>query len=429
MTRRWPMKVFKYQLARLPATLRVPSFSTLPYSTISHPRPLMVLNKLASSAHLFNLAGEAHGKQLAKLGGHNLRGADVPKAKFLVCIAHCSLARLPYELPVPQPHITLMVEGGSLKARCSALLNANLQGLEPGQLFTCKVKRTKDDPKHLFNHASQQHRVEPPDSIFMEPERPTVASNLLARSLDPSSSPSFTVPTFSDEDDYRHSLIPVAHSWLLLLSRHRTLIDPTNVKTRHDFCQALSQYHHALCSLIAGTPVFRESRRRNRTTFCFPGLFPGFLRAFTSGADNDWLSGRGRPNSRTKIWSNLSSHSSEKEEWTLEVESRKQDAFNKTLSGLKIVGYPRSKALVLLFRRLIGGFCYSPDARKFSNILHRCIFRGCRWQPFSRKMNQMMTMSQLRSRLQTPPSAPTLRQPFHLSSRGATLDSDCCSHA
>ena len=310
---------------------------------------LLIKNKLASFedfVHLPNLAGEAHGKQLSTLGGHNLRNAGVPKAKSMVCIVRWSLAGLPYEPPAPQPHINLLVEGGSLRAHCSAVLNADFQGLKPGKLFARKVKSTKDDLKHLFNQASRQHRVEragaPTNSISMEPVCSTATSDVnMTRSLGPSSSssPTFAVPALSDEDEdegYLHSLTAVAHRWLTfeqLFPRRRALSNPTIEEARHDFCQALIQSFPDHLPRDISSQVSPSSEDSVGPTLLDHASMvspPASSRSVVGEKSPEFSD-----EELQREFDNFSFHSSDEEEWTSEIESRKQNTFNRMLLGMK----------------------------------------------------------------------------------------------
>ncbi|KAF8441423.1 hypothetical protein L210DRAFT_2071805 [Boletus edulis BED1] len=118
--------------------------------------------------------------RVAKRCTQSLRNAAVPRAKSL-------------------PHINIVAEGRSLKARCPAVLHGDLDNTSP------------------------KHRVEtarrPGGSISAEPASPTTASTVGSSSpMISSSSPVISDTTCSDqweEDEYHcHRLLAVTQSWL-----------------------------------------------------------------------------------------------------------------------------------------------------------------------------------------------------------------------
>ncbi|KAF8553059.1 hypothetical protein OG21DRAFT_1485711 [Imleria badia] len=313
---------------------------------------LLIKNKHASFedvAHLsISPAGDTPNGRLAKLPMQSLRNAGVPKAKSL-------------------PHINLLAEGGSLKAHCSAVLNADLRKLKPKELIVGRVKSAKDNLRQLFDGASLRQRAEPArgssDSISTEPACSTTASNVgTSGLLDSSSSLAVSVPAPLDEqdedEDHIHRLISVAQSWLdfeRLFSRRRARSDQTidSEEARHDFCQALVQ-SFSDHSLVASPPQAPQSSSNladlpSFRPICSPtGYSPApsattlmdqtavTLHLFDSTVqEKPAQSPEFSDEELRREFDEFSFHSSQEEDWTSEVESRKQNAMNRALSGMK----------------------------------------------------------------------------------------------
>lgn len=260
-----------------------------------------------------------------------------------------------------------MAEGGSLKAHCSAVLSADLQ--RPGKLLARKVKSAKEDLGHLFNNTSAKQPVD----LVSAPGDSTAPSLVgTPSSLDSSSSPAINVPALLDDQDdddnnHLHSLVVVAQSWLdfeRLFPRRRAPSDPTIEEARRGFCQALVQLVSDRPSAVS--PPQRESdprtpvRAPNERHASPPGSsLPSACPA--SPASSSASSGTTLANQTTRTicpfestapekparspefsdedlerdFDAFSFHSSQEEEWTSEVESRRQNAFNRALSDMK----------------------------------------------------------------------------------------------
>jgi hypothetical protein len=246
------------------------------------------------------------------------------------------------------------------------VLNADLHKLKPRGLIARKVKSAKEDLRQLFDDASLKQRVETArgssDSISTELACSTTASNVgNFNSLDSSSSLAVSVPAHSDEQDeedgdYLRCLTAVARSWLdfePLFSRCRALSDQTIEEARHDFCQALVQSFsdrsptasplqvsqssgslvdfpsfHPACSSPGYSPAPSATTLANQTTLTFrpfESMIPE-KRAQSPEFSDEELQ---------REFDEFSFHSSQEEEWTSEVESRKQNAMNRALSDMK----------------------------------------------------------------------------------------------
>ncbi|KAN0078135.1 hypothetical protein V8E55_010192 [Tylopilus felleus] len=324
---------YKYQ-----ATLPQPSFPLssdihaarslcpLPSSTIPHLRSfdmvLLIKNKHASFEDVARLSLPPAGDtptsgRLAKLGMQRLRNAGVPKAMSL-------------------PHINLFVEGGSL----GAVLNADLHKLKPKELIARRVKSAKEDLRQLFDNA-------------------TASDSGISSSLDSSVSLAVSVPTPLDEkdeddEDHIHRLTAIAQSWLdfeRLFSQSRSRFDQTIEEARHNFCQALVQSlsdHSPVAS-----PLQFSSDLADLPSFDPVSSLPGYSPApsFTTWTNQTTITCpqfessvlNGKPNQLPEFsdeelqreFDKFSFHSSQDEEWTSEVESRKQNAINRALLDMK----------------------------------------------------------------------------------------------
>ena len=246
------------------------------------------------------------------------------------------------------------------------MLNADLHKLKPRELIARKVKSAKEDLRQLFDDASLKQRVETArgssDSISTELACSTTGSNVgNFGSLDSSSSLSVSVPADSDEqdeeyEDHLRCLTVVAQSWLdceRLFSRCRALSDQTIEEARQDFCQALVQSFsdcsltasplqvsqsslglvdspsfHPTCSSPEYSPAPSATTLANQTTLTF--------RPFESMVpEKPAQSPEFSDEELRREFDEFSFHSSQEEEWTSEVESRKQNAMNRALSDMK----------------------------------------------------------------------------------------------
>lgn len=240
------------------------------------------------------------------------------------------------------------------------MLNADLQNLKPGKLFARKVKSAKEDLRHLFDNASLKQPVDPARA----PGDSISATSLVGTpsSLVPSSSP---VPALlddqddQDDDDHFHCLTVVAQSWLdfeRLFTRRRALPDPTIDEARHDFCQALVQSfsdHSPVASSLedGDTPLqvppspgnLVDLSSAHPTSLIFSPPSPAIALAnqkivcsFESTApENPAQSPEFSDEDLKREFDRFSFDSSQEEEWTSELDSKKQNAINRTLSDMK----------------------------------------------------------------------------------------------
>ena len=242
------------------------------------------------------------------------------------------------------------------------MLNTDLQKLKPRELIARKVKSAKEDLRQLFDNASVKQpagtAIGPSDSSPAEPACSTTASNVSRfSSLHSLSSPAVSVPDNSDDEDEGHvrRLIVVAHGWLdfeRLFSRCRAAPDQTIEGARHDFCQALVQSFsvssptaspqvpqssdnladfpsfHPICSSPGYSPAPSASTLANQTSLTlrpFESMVPEKPAQSPDFSDEELQ----------REFDEFSFHSSQEEEWTSEVESRKQNAINRALSDMK----------------------------------------------------------------------------------------------
>ena len=242
------------------------------------------------------------------------------------------------------------------------MLNTDLNKLKPRELIARKVKSAKEDLRQLFDNASLKQPAEtargPSDSSPAEPACSTTASNVSRfSSLHSLSSPAVSVPDNSDDEDEDHvrRLIVVARGWLdfeRLFSRCRAAPDQTIEGARHDFCQALIQSFsdssppsplqvphssdnltnfpsfHPSCSSPEYSPAPSASTLANQTSLT---LWPSESTVPEKPAQSPDFSDE----ELQREFDEFSFHSSQEEEWTSEVESRKQNAINRALSDMK----------------------------------------------------------------------------------------------
>ncbi|KAI9463873.1 hypothetical protein HD554DRAFT_2123484 [Boletus coccyginus] len=284
---------------------------------------LLIKNKLASFEDVAHLsvspAGGTPAGPLAKLRLQSLRSAGVPKAKSL-------------------PHINLSAEGGSLKAHCTAVLNADLHRLKPRELIARKVKSAKEDLRQLFDDASVKQRVEPASnpsgSVSTEPPRSTTPSNASNFSSLGSPSPLPIAPSDEqdeEDEDHIHRLTAVAQGGrgmtFARLSFDRSRI-PRLLLPRSRYLGLFdlidSSPFHPICAFAGYSPTPSATTLANQTTVAFrvvsekPAQSPEF-------SDEELQ----------REFDQFSFHSSQDEEWTSETESRKQNAMNRALSDMK----------------------------------------------------------------------------------------------
>ena len=243
------------------------------------------------------------------------------------------------------------------------MLNTDLQKLKPRELIARKVKSAKEDLRQLFDNASLKQpadiAVGPSDSSPAELACSTTASDVNRfSSLDSLSSPAVSVPDNSDDEDEDHvrRLIVVAHGWLdfeRLFSRCRAAPDQTIEGARHDFCQALIQSFsdssptasplqvpqssdnladfpsfHPICSSPGYSPAPSAITLANQTSLTlrpFESMVPEKPAQSPDFSDEELQ----------REFDEFSFHSSQEEEWTSEVESRKQNAINRALSDMR----------------------------------------------------------------------------------------------
>ena len=207
------------------------------------------------------------------------------------------------------------------------MLNIDLHKLKPKELIARRVKSAKDDLRQLFDGASLKQRVEP-----------------------------VPVPAPSSDEDHIHRLATVAQSWLdfeRLFSRRRALSNQTIAEARHDFCQALVQSFSGHSPAASPPQVLQRSSSptglpsprlirpspehspapsattfMDQTAVAFP-LFDSMLQ------EEPVPSPEFSDEELQREFDEFSFHSSQEEEWTSEIESRKQNAMNRALSDMK----------------------------------------------------------------------------------------------
>ncbi|KAG9312522.1 hypothetical protein JVU11DRAFT_6917 [Chiua virens] len=271
--------------------------------------PLLNKNQLTSFEDVARLSHSPAGGispkgLLAKLSMQSLRNAGVPQAKSM-------------------PHINFSAERGSLKTHCSAVFSADISGFSPRQLIARKVKSAKDDLRQLFDGASSKQRVEP----ARRPSDTELASSApVSRARQPNS------PDPEDEqvEDHFRCLTATAQAWLdfeRLFSRRRSLLDSKVEEARHEFCQALVQSFSDQPPQVPRSSVDAPSS--------LPSSAVSSSVQFESAASEERQPPEFSDEDLAREFDEFSFHSSQEEDWTSEVESRKQNAMNQVLSDMK----------------------------------------------------------------------------------------------
>ena len=213
-----------------------------------------------------------------------------------------------------------------------------------------------------LDNVSLKHCLEParpPDGCIEFTSSRTASDSGISSSLDSSVSLAVSVPTPLDEkdeddEDHIHRLTAIAQSWLdfeRLFSQSRSRFDQTIEEARRNFCQALVQSLSDHSSVAS--PLQFSSDLADLPSFDPVSSSPGYSPApsFTTWTNQTTITCpqfessvlNGKPNQLPEFsdeelqreFDKFSFHSSQDEEWTSEVESRKQNAINRALLDMK----------------------------------------------------------------------------------------------